>query len=122
LLGGDSGDRSEGGSGGHDEESGVVDPREAEHSYDFGPSIITIGHIQQLETLGFFIEGSVRKAVVFEVFFTARLQMPPQPTLTDILLKFRVQLHQLTPNAFTQFSKYFGVCLASAENPAVTVS
>jgi hypothetical protein len=48
------------------------------------------------------------EAVVFEVFFIARLQMPPQPALTDILLKFRVQLHQLTPNAFTQFSKYFG--------------
>jgi hypothetical protein len=54
-----------------------------------------------LEALGYFIEGSAREpgeevvpypdddeAVVIEEFFTAGLWMPPQPTLTDILLKF----------------------------------
>jgi hypothetical protein len=46
-----------------------------------------------------------------------------QPVLTDILLKFQVQLHQLNLNAFAQFSKNIsGLCLASVENPAVTVS
>jgi hypothetical protein len=29
------------------------------------------------------------------------------PVLADILLKFQAQLHQLTPNAITQLSKYF---------------
>jgi hypothetical protein len=32
-------------------------------------------------------------------FFTAGLRMPLHPDLTDILLKFQVQLHRLTPNA-----------------------
>jgi hypothetical protein len=39
-------------------------------------------------------------------FFTAGLRMPLHPVLTDILLKFQVQLHQLTPNAIAQLSKY----------------
>jgi hypothetical protein len=43
---------------------------------------------------------------VFEEFFTIGLRMPLHPVLSDILLKFQVQLHQLTPNAIVQLSKY----------------
>jgi hypothetical protein len=32
--------------GDQDKESGVIDPRESAQSYDFGPSIVTIGRIQ----------------------------------------------------------------------------
>jgi hypothetical protein len=32
--------------------------------------------------------------------------MPPHPVLFDILLRFQVQLHRLTPNAIVQLSKY----------------
>jgi hypothetical protein len=66
-----------------------------------------------LEALGYFVEGSAHEpgeevilepvaeeAVMFEEFFAIGLQMPPRPILTDILVKFHVQLHQLTPNAF----------------------
>jgi hypothetical protein len=104
--GGDSCDRSKDGFGGHDEESGAVDPCEAERSYDFKPSTVTIGRIRQLDALGYFIEGSARElgeevildpgddeAVMFEPFFAAGLRMPSQPALTNILLKFRMQLH-----------------------------
>jgi hypothetical protein len=35
--------------------------------------------------------------------------MPPHPVLTEILLKFQVQLHQPMPNAVVQLSKYFCV-------------
>jgi hypothetical protein len=49
---------------------------------------------------------------VFEEFLAAGLRMPPQPILTDILVKFQVQLHQLTPNAFAQFSMYFWVVMS----------
>jgi hypothetical protein len=41
--GGDSCDRSKDGFGGHDEESGAVDPCEAERSYDFGLSTVIVG-------------------------------------------------------------------------------
>jgi dimeric dUTPase (all-alpha-NTP-PPase superfamily) len=54
---------------------------------------------------------------VFEEFFAAGLWMPLQLALTDILLKFWVQLHQLTPNAFTQFSKYFWAVLSFDGKP-----
>jgi hypothetical protein len=39
--------------------------------------------------------------------FIAGLCMPLYLTLADILLHFQAQLHQLTPNAITQLSKYF---------------
>jgi hypothetical protein len=79
-----------------------------------------VGHIRQLEALRYFAEGSAREpgeeavpepgddeAAVFEDFFSVGLRMPPHPALIEILLKYRVQLHQLTPNAFVQLSKYF---------------
>jgi hypothetical protein len=121
---GDSGDRSKGGSSGCDEESTAMDPRESKHSYDFRPSTVTVSRIRQLEALGYFIEGFAcepseevvldpcnDEAVVFEEFFATGLQMPLQPALTDILLKFWVQLHQLSLNTFAQFSKYFWAVL-----------
>jgi hypothetical protein len=44
--------------------------------------------------------------------------MPLHPALTDILVKFHVQLHQLTPNAFAQFSKYFWVVMRFGGKPS----
>jgi hypothetical protein len=109
----------------------VVDPRKSVQSYDFGLSTITVGRIGQLETLRYCSEGSAcepgeetvlepvdDEAVMFEEFFTMRLRMPPHPALTKILLKYQVQLHQLTPNAFVQFSKYFWVVLNFGEVPS----
>jgi hypothetical protein len=49
------------------------------------------------------------EAMVYEDFFVAGLCMPPHPALADILLHFQLQLHQLTPNAIAQLSKYFWV-------------
>jgi hypothetical protein len=68
-----------------------------------GASSITVGRIRQLETLGYFPEGSAREpgeetvlelvddeAIVFEEIFTAGLQVPPHPAFTEILLKYRL--------------------------------
>jgi hypothetical protein len=55
---------------------------------------------------------------VFEEFFAAGLRMPSHPALTDILVKFRVQLHQLTPNSFALFSKYFWAVMSFGEKPS----
>jgi hypothetical protein len=89
-----------------------VDPCELAWSYDFGVSLVTVGRIQQLQTLGYFAEGSAcepgegtvpkpntDEVVVFEEFFVVGLRMPPHPAFTKILLKFQVLLHKLTPNA-----------------------
>jgi hypothetical protein len=52
------------------------------------------------------LEPNADEAVVFEEFFTGGLRMPPHPVLANILLKFQVQIHQLTPNVIVQLSKY----------------
>jgi hypothetical protein len=86
----------------------VLDPCESSWRSEFRPSTVTIGFIRQLATLGYFTDVSTRElgeeiipdAIMFVEFFAARLWMPPQPVLADILVKFRVQLHQLTPNTF----------------------
>jgi hypothetical protein len=44
--------------------------------------------------------------VVFEDFFIVGLRMPPHPVLEEIFQKFRVQLHQLTPNSIVQIRKF----------------
>jgi hypothetical protein len=90
-----------------------------------------VGHIQQLEALGYFAKGSALEpgeevvpkladdeVVAFEEFFATCLRMPPHPVLTDILVKFRVQLHQLTPNAFAQLSKYFWAMMSFYGEPS----
>jgi hypothetical protein len=55
---------------------------------------------------------------LFEEFFAVGFRMPPHPVLTDILVKFHVQIHQLTPNAFTQFSKYFWAVMSFGGKPS----
>jgi hypothetical protein len=72
---------------------------------------------------GYFVDGKARapgvemipeldddKVIVFKEFFIASLHMAPHSALTDILLKFQGQLHQLTPNMIAQLSKYFLGC------------
>jgi hypothetical protein len=128
-----SNSQSDDGTGTQGEGSKAMDPRESSRSYVFGPLTITVGCIRQLASLGYFVEDVARElgeevvlepvddeAVVFEEFFMVGLRMPPQPVLADILVKFRVQLHQLTPNVVAQLSKYFWAvmsfgCVPSSE-------
>jgi hypothetical protein len=58
------------------------------------------------------------EAVVFKEFFAAGLRMLSHPVLTDILLKFEVQLHQLTVNAFAQFSNYLWAMMSFSRKPS----
>jgi hypothetical protein len=90
-----------------------------------------VGRIRQMESLSYFAEGSAREPgkeivpelnsnedVVFEEFFAMGLWMPPHHVLTEILLKFWVQLHQLTPNAIVLMSKYFWAVLSFGGEPS----
>jgi hypothetical protein len=43
--------------------------------------------------------------------------MPPHPFLLDILSKFQVQLHQLTPNAIVQISKFIWAITSCGAHP-----
>jgi hypothetical protein len=102
------------------------------HSYYFGPSTVAISCVQKMIDCGYFTEGSSRvpgeetvprpdsdEAIMFEDYFTAGLTTPPQPVLSNILLKFQVQLHQLTPNAIGQLSKYIWVVVSFSGVPTV---
>jgi hypothetical protein len=100
------------------DEDPTADADEASRSYCIGPLTITVSRIREMGDLRYFAEGDARapgeetvpesaddEAVVFEEFFAAGLRMPPHSALTEILWKFRVQLHQLTPNAIVQLSR-----------------
>jgi hypothetical protein len=61
------------------------------------------------------------EAITFEDFFAARLRMPPHLVLLDILRKFRVQLHQLMPNAIIHISKFIWVVTSCGGHPTADV-
>jgi hypothetical protein len=98
---------------------------ENSRTYYFRSSTITVGKSKEMVEKGHFAEGEAHlpgvetvlkpnndEAVVYEDFFVAGLHMPPHPPLADILLHSQAQMHQLTPNAITQLSKYF--CVVSS--------
>jgi hypothetical protein len=106
----------------HGEAGDVVD---GSRSFLFRPSIVIVSHIHGMIDNGYFAEGIGREpgeenvlepqpdeVVVFEEFFIASLRMPPHPLLAEILLKFQVQIHQLTPNSMVQLSKYICAVLS----------
>jgi hypothetical protein len=43
---------------------------------------------------------------VFEVFFIAGLRLPTHHFVVEVLQRFEVQVHQLTPNAAVAPTKY----------------
>lgn len=44
--------------------------------------------------------------VVFEAFFTVRLCFPAHRFVVEVLRRFEVQIHQLTPNAMVALAKF----------------
>jgi hypothetical protein len=100
-------------------------------SFDFGWSKVTRGRISYLESSShFFPKGFARplgidsvpvpkgdEAVMFEDFFVAGIRIAPHLVLLDILHKFQVQLHQLTPNAIVQISKFISTAMTCGGRP-----
>jgi hypothetical protein len=88
-------------------------------SCNFDLSTVTVSRIRDMIDHGYFAEGGAHtpgeetipkpkndEPIIFEEFFTAGFRIPPHPVLADILLKFQVQLHQLTNNVIARLSKY----------------
>jgi hypothetical protein len=88
----------------------------------FGPLTVTVRRIRGMIDNGYFADGinyepgeetvpepRVEEVVLFEEFFAAGLRMPPHPVLATILLKYQIQIHQLTRNAIIQLLKYIWV-------------
>jgi hypothetical protein len=115
-----------------EEEQADVEETESEDDYnvvpskpshlDFGKSTISEDDLPKLLNLGYFSEAKkelVRfggeettpkpgkdEVVVFKSFFKAGLRFPLNKMIADVLKKFGIYLHQLTPNAIVRLSVY----------------
>jgi hypothetical protein len=96
----------------------------------FGPLSVMKGRICEMEDLDYFPKGDERspreevvsepqwdEVVIFEDSFVAWLRIPTHPSLAEILLKFQIQLHQLTPNVVVQLLKIFWVVASFGGEP-----
>jgi hypothetical protein len=88
----------------------------------FGKSTISEGDMPKLMNLGYFSEAKKElvcfgreeitlkpekdEVVVFKSFFKAGLRFPLNKMIADVLKKFGIYLHQLTPNAIVRLSVY----------------
>jgi hypothetical protein len=89
---------------------------------DFGKSTISEDDLPKMLKLGYFSEAKkelVRfgreettpkpgkyEVVVFKSFFKAGLRFPLNKMIAEVLHKFGIYLHQLTPNAIVRLSVY----------------
>jgi hypothetical protein len=103
------------------------------HTVEFGVSWISSVSVQDMKQLGYFGNGVGRvlgaeeiselecEIVVFEAFFTAGLRLPAHRFVTEVLQRFEVQIHQLTPNAVVALAKYVWAVTSYGGQPSVEV-
>jgi hypothetical protein len=101
---------------------------------DFGKSTISEADLPKMVKLGYFSEAKkelVRfgreettpkpeknEVVVFKSFFKAGLRFPLNGMIADVLKKFGVYLHQLTPNAIVRLSVYIWALRSQGVEPS----
>jgi hypothetical protein len=93
---------------------------------EFDVSRMSSVRVQDMQQLGYFGGGVGRvpgaeevpepegELVVFEAFFIAGLRLPAHHFVSEVLQKFEVQVHQLTPNAVVALVKYVWATLRMA--------
>jgi hypothetical protein len=100
---------------------------------EFGVSWISSVRVQDMQQLGYFGSGVGRvpgaeevpepegELVVFEAFFIAGLHLPAHRFMAEVLRRFEVQVHQLTPNAVVALAKYVWATTLYGGQPSVEV-
>jgi hypothetical protein len=100
---------------------------------EFGVSRISSARVQDMQQLGYFgsrvgrvpgaeeVPESEGELVVFEAFFTADLRLPAHRFVVEVLQRFEVQVHQLTPNAVVALAKYVWATTSYGGQPSVEV-
>jgi hypothetical protein len=100
---------------------------------EFGVSRISSVRVQDMQQLGYFGSGVGRvpraeevpepegELVVFDAFFTAGLRLPAHRFVVEVLRRFKVQVHQLTPNVVVALAKYVWVTTSYGGQPSVEV-
>jgi hypothetical protein len=88
------------------------------HTVEFGTSRIYSRRMQEMQRLGYFVNGVGHapggkevlepegELVVFEAFFTAGLWLPAHGFLVEVLRRFDVLIHQLTLNSMVALAKF----------------
>jgi hypothetical protein len=100
---------------------------------EFGKSTITKGDMAKLLKLGYFSEDKKElicfggedvtpkpkkdEVVVFKSFFKAGLRFPLHGMIADVLERFGIHLHQLTPNAIVRLSVYIWALQSQKAEP-----
>jgi hypothetical protein len=100
---------------------------------DFGKSTISKGDLPKMLKLGYLSEEKkelVRfggeetilkpgkdEVVIFKSFFKAGLRFPLNTMIADVLKKFGIYLHQLTPNAIVRLSVYIWALRSQGVEP-----
>jgi hypothetical protein len=96
----------------------VAEELRTDDTVDFGVSRMSSVRVQDMQELGYFGGGVARvprteevpelegELVVFEAFFATGLCLPAHRFVGEVLRRFNVQIHQLTPNAMVALSKY----------------
>jgi hypothetical protein len=100
---------------------------------EFGMSRISSVRVQDMQQLGYFGSGVGRvpgaeevpepegELVVFEAFFTTGLRLPAHRFVAEVLQRFEVQVHQLTPNAVVALAKCVWAVTSYGGQPSVEV-
>jgi hypothetical protein len=103
------------------------------HTVEFGTSRISSVCVQEMQRLGYFGDGVGRvlgveeipepegELVMFEAFFIAGLRLPVHRFVAAILRRFKVQVHQLTPNTVVALAKYVWAAASYDRQPSVEV-
>jgi hypothetical protein len=99
---------------------------------EFGVSWISSVRVQDMQQLGYFGSGVGHvpgaeevpepegELVVFEAFFVAGLRLPAHRFM-EVLRRFEVQVHQLTPNVVLALAKYVWATTSYGGQPSVEV-
>jgi hypothetical protein len=100
---------------------------------EVGVSRISSVHVQDMQQLGYFGSGVGHvpgaeevpepegELIVFEAFFTAGLRLPAHRFVAEVLQRFEVQVHQLTPNAVVALAKFVWAATSYGGQPSVEV-
>jgi hypothetical protein len=103
------------------------------HTVEFGTLRISSVHVLEMQRLGYFGDGvgqvpgaeeipeSEGELVVFEAFFIAGLRLPAHRFVAEVLRRFEVQGHQLTPNAVVALAKYVWAVASYGGQPSMEV-
>jgi hypothetical protein len=111
----------------------AVEELRAGDTVDFGVSWMSTVRMQDMQQLGYFGGGVAHvpgteevpepegELVVFEAFFAAGLRLPAHRFVGEVLRRFNIQIHQLTPNAVVALSKYVWATTSYGGQPSVEV-